>query len=100
MPLFAVHCLDKPESAALRDATRPQHIAYLDALAARIFAAGPLIGLEGAPIGTLAIIDCAARRDAYRFAADDPYALAGLFQSVAVTEWKQVYPVSPKLSGA
>jgi uncharacterized protein YciI len=92
MPLFAIHCLDKPESGALRAQTRALHLDYLAGLATRIFTAGPLLDLEGAPIGSLLIVNCADRRAAYQFAADDPYSLAGLFQSVAITAWKQVYP--------
>jgi uncharacterized protein YciI len=32
------------------------------------------------------------RRSAVAFAADDPYARVGLFSSVAVTAWRQVFP--------
>lgn len=92
MPTFAIHCIDKPDSASLRAATRPDHLAYLDAVVAQLLVAGPLLGLDGAPIGSLLILDCADRKAAIQFAAGDPYALAGLFASVAVTAWRQVYP--------
>ncbi len=96
MPLFAIHCLDKPESGALRAQTRALHLAYLDAIEPRIFVAGPLLDLEGVAMGSLMIVDCADRRAAYDFAAGDPYSLAGLFQSVAITAWRQVYPSDAK----
>lgn len=92
MPLFAIHCLDKPMAAALRAATRPAHLDHLRLHADRVFAAGPLLGPEGEAIGSLIIIDMPDRDSAYRFAAEDPYALAGLFQSVAVTAWRKVLP--------
>ncbi len=92
MPYFAIHCIDKPDSTALRVATRPNHLAHLDDVAARLLVAGPLLGLDGAPIGSLLILDCADRKAAIQFAAADPYALAGLFASVAVTAWRKVYP--------
>ena len=95
MPLFAIHCLDHPGAGDLRAATRAAHLDYLAGLTDRIFVAGPLLGLEGGPIGSLLIVDCADRRAAYQFAADDPYALAGLFQSVAITAWRRVYPREP-----
>jgi hypothetical protein len=92
MPLFAIHCLDKPMAADLRVATRPAHLDHLNLHADRVFAAGPLLGPEGDAIGSLIIVDMPDRDSAYRFAADDPYALAGLFQSVAVTAWRKVLP--------
>jgi len=95
MPLFAIHCLDKPGSVELRAQTRAAHLAYLDRVAQRILCGGPLLDLDGAPMGSLIILDCADRRDAYAFAAEDPYSLAGLFQSVAITAWRQVYPAPP-----
>lgn len=92
MTYFAIHSLDKPMSAALRVATRPSHLEYLAGFAAQVFVAGPLLDLEGEPMGTLIIIDLPDRRAAYAFAAGDPYSEAGLFQSVAVTAWRRVVP--------
>ena len=89
---FAIHCIDKPGSGSLRAATRPDHLAYLDAVADRILAGGPLLGLDGQPMGSLLIVDFADRKAAYDFAAGDPYAQAGLFASTAVTAWRKVYP--------
>jgi uncharacterized protein YciI len=92
MPFFAIHCIDKPGTTDLRAATRPDHLAHIDAVADRIVAAGPLLGIDGTPIGSLMIIDFADRKAAIQFAAADPYALAGLFASVAVTAWRKVFP--------
>ena len=92
MSYFAIHCIDKPDSADLRASTRPEHLAYIGKIVDSVLVAGPLLGLDGAPIGSLLIIDFADRKAAIQFAADDPYALAGLFASVAVTAWKKVFP--------
>ena len=92
MPHFAIHCIDKPDSRELRAATRPVHLEHLHALGDAILAAGPLLDGEGNPIGSLLIIDFPDRKAAIQFAADDPYALAGLFASVAVTAWRKVLP--------
>lgn len=92
MPLFAIHCLDKPDAGALRAETRGAHLHYLAERDDALFVAGPLLGLDGAPVGSLIIVECGDRKAAYAFAAADPYSLAGLFQSVAVTAWRQVYP--------
>ena len=92
MPYFAIHCIDKPESLALRLANRADHLAHVGMFRESVLVAGPLLGLENTPIGSLLIIDFADRKAAIQFAADDPYALAGLFASVAVTAWKKVLP--------
>jgi uncharacterized protein YciI len=92
MPYFAIHCIDKPGSTDLRAMTRAEHLKHINAVAERIVAAGPLLGIDGEPIGSLLIVDFADRKAAIQFAADDPYALAGLFASVAVTAWRKVYP--------
>lgn len=92
MPHFAIHCIDKPDSGDLRSATRADHLAHLESVIDDVLVAGPLLDLEGKPIGSLLIIDFAERKDAVAFAAADPYALAGLFASVAVTAWRKVYP--------
>lgn len=92
MPHFAIHCIDKPDSLDLRLATRAEHLAYLQAINDDILVAGPLLDGEGQPIGSLLIIDFAERKDAVAFAAADPYALVGLFASVAVTAYRKVLP--------
>ena len=92
MPHFAIHCIDKPDSLELRNDTRPKHLAYLQALGDSILVAGPLLDPEGVSIGSLMIIDFPDRKAAIGFAADDPYAQAGLFASVAVTAYRKVLP--------
>jgi len=92
MPHFAIHCIDKPDSLDLRLATRADHLAHLKPINDRILVAGPLLDMEGQPIGSLLIIDFDERKDAVAFAAADPYALVGLFASVAVTAWRKVLP--------
>lgn len=92
MPLFAIHCIDKPDSQALRAETRGAHLAHIETVLDDVVVAGPLLDMEGKPMGSLLIIDFPERKDAVAFAAADPYAQAGLFASVAVTAWRKVYP--------
>ena len=92
MPLFAIHCIDKPAATALRAANRAAHLDYVRGFGPKVIVGGPLLSEAGEPIGSLLILDLADRRAATRFAADDPYAHAGLFASVAVTSWRQVFP--------
>jgi len=90
---FVFHCTDKPDSAAVRAANRPAHLAHLERHADAILAGGPLLGEDGtSAVGSLLILDFPDRAAAERFAADDPYARAGLFAAVTITPWRQVYP--------
>lgn len=94
MPVFAIHCIDKPYQQQLRSDTRARHLAYLEAAIDQVVVAGPLLDDEGVPIGSMLLMEFADRKAAVGFAADDPYARAGLFASVAVTAWRQVLPRS------
>ena len=92
MPLFAIHCIDKPDNQALRAETRSAHLAYIESMIDQVVVAGPLLDMGGQPMGSLLIMDFPERKDAIEFAAADPYAQVGLFASVAVTAWRKVYP--------
>lgn len=43
-------------------------------------------------IGSLLVLDFPDRKAAEVFAANDPYAKAGLFQSVTITPFRKVFP--------
>ena len=88
--LFALICTDKPASLDLRLSMRPYHLKYLESLGAGLKAAGPFTDDAGQPIGSLVIIEAADRTTAKGMADADPYALAGLFESVMISEWKKV----------
>lgn len=92
MPHYAIHCIDKPHAEELRAETRAVHLDHVRAAGDRVLLGGPLLDDAGTPIGSLLIVDFDSRKDALEFAARDPYAQAGLFASVAVTLWRQVFP--------
>ena len=90
---FAIYCRDKPGHAAVRAENRAAHLEYIDGFADRVIVAGPLLDEAGTGmIGSLLLMDFASRAEAEAFAAGDPYAKAGLFESVTVMPWKQVRP--------
>lgn len=94
--LFAIQCLDKPGATALRAELRPSHLDYLAPHRPSIVLAGPFLAEDGqTSTGSLIVIDCADRAAAEAFAAGDPYAQGGLFQSVDIRAWRQVIPGSP-----
>ena len=88
--LFAITCTDKPDSLPLRMATRPTHLAYLETYISKIVLAGPLLDSDGRPAGSLLIVDVADRAEAEGFAAGDPYAKAGLFESAVIRPFRIV----------
>ncbi|WP_209427839.1 YciI family protein [Pararhodobacter sp. SW119] len=89
MPLFALICSDKPDHADLRQAVRPAHLAYLEETGATVHA-GPFLDAQGGMTGSLVVLDLPNRAMAEAWAANDPYATAGLFAEVRIEEWKKV----------
>ena len=86
--LYAVICKDKPGALQTRLDTRAAHLAYIDSTGI-VKMAGPFLE-AGQMCGSLVILDCDGLDAAQAWAAGDPYADAGLFESVTVTEWKKV----------
>ncbi len=89
--LFAIICTDRPGSLEIRRTTREAHLGYLSAQGDRVVHGGPLLGVDGQPCGSLVIVEAADRTAALDLAANDPYALAGLFEDVAVREHRTVF---------
>lgn len=88
---FMIYCLDKPDHLEVRMANRPAHVEHLIAHEKQLVTGGPL--LEGERmIGSLLVVDFATRAEVDVFLAADPYSRAGLFQSVTVTPYKNVFP--------
>jgi uncharacterized protein YciI len=90
--LFTIYCLDKPDALELRMATRPAHIEYLDRFNDQLVYGGPLLGDDGKALGSLLIVEASDLAEATAFAEADPYAKAGLFQSVTIKATSKVYP--------
>lgn len=86
--LFCVIGTDKPDSLPLRLANRDAHLKHWgDAGCVKI--GGPFSNDEGTVMnGSMLIIDVADRAAAEKLVANDPYKIAGLFQSVEVRAWK------------
>ena len=89
--MFAIVATDRPGSLDLRLATRPTHLAYLTTYADRIIHGGPILDADGRPCGSLLIIEAQDRASAEGFAASDPYAKAGLFESTVIRPFREVF---------
>jgi len=91
--LFALICHDKPDHVHVRMENRPAHVEHLKSLGDTLFAAGPLLADDNETmIGSLVVIEADTKADVETFATSDPYAVAGLFESVTITPWKKVLP--------
>lgn len=85
--LFVITAMDKPNSLALRIATRAAHFDYARATGA-VRLGGPFLDENGDMIGSLIIIEAADIEAARAWQADDPYAKAGLFAQTRLRPWK------------
>jgi uncharacterized protein YciI len=91
--LFAIYCRDKKDHLQVRLDNRPAHVEYLKIFAGQHVCTGPLLTEDGqGMIGSLLVMDFADRAAAEDFAKNDPYAKAGLFDSVAITPFRKVFP--------
>ncbi len=87
---FIIYCKDKPDALELRMATRPAHLAFIEATPLPIVLAGPLLGEDGAMRGSMFIVEADDLAAAQRFSAADPYRIAGLFASVEIHGFRTV----------
>ncbi|QCO55854.1 YciI family protein [Pseudorhodobacter turbinis] len=85
----ALFCYDKPDALQVRLDNRTAHLAYIEDTGV-VEMAGPLLTPEGAMCGSLVVLSVESLAQAQEWAAKDPYAKAGLFASVAISEWKKV----------
>jgi uncharacterized protein len=90
---FVIACVDKPESLSVRKANREAHVAFLKSHASQIVAAGPTLTEDSEGMtGSVLVMEFPDRAAAEAFAAGDPYAQAGLFESVTIKPWRKVFP--------
>jgi len=87
--LFVAICRDRAGATDVRANTRPDHLAWLEANADTVKLGGPFTSEDGATsIGSMLIVEADTLEGARVFLANDPYAGAGLFDSVEVLPWR------------
>ena len=84
MAHFVLICIDKPDSLALRMATREAHFAYGRARQGVVRLGGPFLNDAGEMAGSMIIIEATDLAAAEAFSEADPYKLAGLFERVEI----------------
>jgi uncharacterized protein YciI len=86
---FALLAKDKTGALQTRLDNRDAHLAYV-AETGVVEIAGPLLDADGQMCGSLIILDVPDLAAAEAWAANDPYAKAGLFGDVTLSAWKKV----------
>ena len=84
----ALICKDKPGHLQTRLDNRAAHLAHIEASGV-VEMAGPFLS-DGQMTGSLVILNVDTLADAQAWADADPYAKAGLFETVTLSEWKKV----------
>jgi uncharacterized protein len=91
--IFVFTLIDKPNGLPLRLRMRPEHKAYLAQMAARIAFAGPLTADDTETmIGSLLAIDFESREAAHAWLAEEPFTKAGLYASVSIHSFANLWP--------
>ncbi|WP_019025155.1 MULTISPECIES: YciI family protein [unclassified Thioalkalivibrio] len=97
--LYMIQGQDAPDSLDSRLAARPEHVARLQALheAGRLVLAGPLPAIDSNDpgpagfTGSLIVAEFPSLEAAHEWADADPYVAAGVYTSVDVRPFKQVF---------
>ena len=89
---FAILTVDKPNNLALRNQTRAEHLAYLEANKDKLLAAGAKIDDDGeGGYGGVILVDTDDRAEAEAFIQNDPFTKAGLFSGIEVVRWRKAF---------
>lgn len=90
--LQAILCTFRPGGFAHANLLREQHYEFLANHMMDIVEGGPLLGPDGIPTGMLIVVDKPTLEAAQEFISHEPYAHAGLFESIAIRRWSHVLP--------
>ena len=87
--LIALIAKDKAGHFETRKANRDAHLAYIKETGV-VAQAGPLLDADAQMCGSLVVLDVADMAAAKAWAQQDPYAKAGLFETVELIQWNKV----------
>lgn len=98
--LYTIYAEDVPDSLELRKSARPDHLKRLEAMReeGRIILAGPFPSIDAIDpgpngfSGSLIVAEFDSLEQAKSWAEADPYNAAGVYKSVDVRPFKQVFP--------
>ena len=89
MAQFLINARDKAGALDVRMANRPDHLEWAKAHADRILMAGPVFADDGETFaGSTFVVVFDTLNEAKAWAAEDPYAKAGLFETVEIRPFR------------
>ena len=88
--MFAVIAMDKKGHLEKRLEVRPAHLQYWEDNADAMVLAGPFLDAQGKAIGSMMVVAAPDRAVAEQVVGNDPYAVAGVFESVDIRPWNWV----------
>ena len=88
--LWTVSCVDKANTAAIREEHLLPHRAYLQSQKGILVLAGATQSDDGKQaIGSLFVVNANSRQEAKAFSDGDPFTQAGVFSSVTITRMRK-----------
>lgn len=90
--LYTILCTFRPGAFAQAKQLRLEHYEFLRRVKETIVEGGPLLDAEGVPTAMLMVVDRDGPEAARAFISEEPYTSNGLFESVAIRQWRQVIP--------
>ena len=91
MPYLIV-TYDKRGHENVRDRTRAEHLAFLEANVHKVIAGGGFMNDEATSvIGGMMIIDVDSRAEAQAFIDQDPFTHVALFERVEIIRWRPAF---------
>jgi uncharacterized protein len=90
---FAIICLDRPDTEAIRAKTRLAHMEYINGFRPKIVMGGALLNDDGETrVGMVLAIDLPNRQSVEQFMQAEPYNKAGIFESVVIRKAHKIFP--------
>ena len=88
--LWIISCVDKPNTAAIREQHLQPHRAYLGSQKKILVLAGATQSDDGATaIGSLFVVNVGSRAEAKAFSDGDPFTQNGVFTSVTISRMRK-----------
>ena len=89
---YVIRTTYKPGHEALRDRLLMEHVAYLDAHAGKLLAAGGLVADDNRSVqAAMYILAVEEREVAQRFVDEEPFVRGGLIAQVTLERWRKSY---------
>jgi uncharacterized protein YciI len=88
--LWTISCVDKPNTAAIREKNLQPHRAYLQSQKKILVLAGATQSDDGTTaIGSLFVVNVNSRAEAKAFSDGDPFTQNGVFAAVTITRMRK-----------